>query len=444
MSEMILPIGYRRGVGGGSVPRTADGSLVVRVGARDVRLLPGAQTELWDVVLRGERASDRARVLQKAHRAGIEGADGALETLLVRGCAVLVADSATDREVFARGHRFGALRAAEELGGAGQFSVRSTSYGGGDGVALGSLAHSLWRYLPGYPSLLAAATDDGPVRDALGDDPVGELLDAVRALVSIRAGYLDVVDSATRAPRAAASGGLDEDEYRQLVTGLPPEAHVAADAPGVRYRFDGLLGERPAFTVANLSTKLDTFGLGDEVLASLLAEVAYTQYAVAHGRDPVWCFQHAGDAVLAREVFDGLGLNRLDVRHVPADDQPAPGPPGLPVDPVVTSGLDEDDYKLLITGAPNPIKYLVENPETGREVAFDGFLNGACVLTIASAATRLPDPTDDAYLALAREQLAAAQGYPVRWYVQRPDDARQLRDLLDGAGLSQVDVRQES
>lgn len=456
MSELLLPVGYRCGVGGGYVPSSADDALVVRLGA-DQHGLAGDEAVVWDEVLTAAGGRGRDDVLALARDFGAREPSAAVDGLLVRGLAVLVEDTPSSLEEFARGHRFGALRQAVDPGEAAGFELQLQPGSNQPAIALDDVEHAVWRYAPVARTLWEAAAQEGPLArlSAEPHDRIEVIAAAIAALVKTRSCYLDTARIATHVPDAPApKPGLDEDAYKRFVTGTPGGVGYLAEFGGVQFDFDGVLDGKPVYTVADLTTKFAGRPAA-RFWPQVIAAVAATQVAVTRGDRAIWAMQHVEDARFVRGVLARQAASAIDVRHVPTDPVTAP-------DSAMAAGqasagalrLDEDDYKLLITGVPNPIKYVVDDRE-GREYDFDGLLDGAYVFTIADVRTRLsPDEaatrgdTTQSLLAryeeAAREQARVAAGYPVLWYVQRKEDAAMLTDMLSAAGIDQITMRQRA
>lgn len=107
--------------------------------------------------------------------------------------------------------------------------------------------------------------------------------------------------------------------------------------------------------------------------------------------------------------------------------------------------LSHEAYKQHVTGAPQGLHYVVEEPVTKTSYPFDGFAEGHLIWTIADHATKLgPDAADDledAYLEQAQLQRAVRQGYPIMWCVQQSVDVGPLQQILDQMRITDIVIR---
>ena len=319
MTQLVLPVGYRRGVGGGSVPSPADESLVVRRGTTNFRL-SADEAIVWDEVLPIFAGLDRSEIAVTAWKFGAAEPDAVIDSLIARRLAMVIADDSDDAgalERATRGLRFVPLRAAAEYGAAGDFSLRRQWFTADGAIVLDELEHVVWRDAPDAPTIWEA-TGDGRLLDALAADRVERVevaLSAICSLLRSRSGYLDI--PATAGDPVPASGGLDEEEYHTFVTGNPPGVAAYGEANGVGFDFDGVIDGRPVYTIASLATRF-AGRPAPRFWAPVIVEVAALQLAVSHGREPIWAVQHAADARLASDVLAAHGVDRIEVRHLPA------------------------------------------------------------------------------------------------------------------------------
>lgn len=99
--------------------------------------------------------------------------------------------------------------------------------------------------------------------------------------------------------------------------------------------------------------------------------------------------------------------------------------------------LDEGEYRSRLSGAPEGLRYLVQDAATGKDVGFAGFASGFLFDTIAS----LDGRTVESLIAQAHRQLSAAGKYPLVWHVQQADDVASVRQILQDDGITAIDVR---
>ena len=216
--------------------------------------------------------------------------------------------------------------------------------------------------------------------------------------------------------------GQSSDDPGLEIVGTPSNAVAVIGQP--LYGLWELVGQAESLSAAAEQIILEAAALGDgvsleECLARLLPD-------------------------LSRLVSQGLGyfdavptnsgpLRYLTLEHVPIDLTTLERLSRMTENRL----LSEAEYRSRLSGAPEGLMYLVEDPKTGQDVGYAGFASGALFDTIASMDGRTAASLADQ----ARRQLSAAGTYPLVWHVQRPDDVGSVRDALQDADISEIEVR---
>jgi hypothetical protein len=332
-------------------------------------------------------------------------------------------------------------------------------------VRAGRVLHSI-----GIVDLELWAAAHGPAPQGTTSWARVDVLAAYRAGLAQRDSAGDgALPSAADIDNAVSDAAFDRLIARGLLVEVVDAADLGTDAPvsgmthlrfAETHRFRGLLGglgqsqDDPGQEIVGAPSR--AVAMIEQSLYGLWQLAGQAESLVVAAEQIVDEASEAGDAVsieeclerllpdLTRLVSQNLGyfddvphndgpLSYLTLEHVPIDLTTMEELRAMTENRLLTEG----EYRSKLSGAPQGLMYLVEDPKTGKDVGYAGFASGALFDTIASLEGRTPA----SMVEQARRQLAAAGKYPLVWHVQQPDDVENVRQILQEDGITEIEVR---
>ena len=293
--------------------------------------------------------------------------------------------------------------------------------------------------LAAYRVRLNERESDGDEFSRLAGDVDSSVSDAAFDRLLTRGLLVEVADADEQVEAGAGRTRLEFAEsyrFRGLLRGLGrSQEDEGLEIVGAPVSAGVMLGQS-RFELWQLAGQVDSLALMAEQIVADAAAIGET--VSLHE-----CLKHLLPELreLASQglgYFDAIPQNRGPLTYLTLDD--------VVLDPTddrdlrittETRLLNEGEYRSKLSGAPEGLRYLVEDPNTGKDVGYAGFVSGALFDTIATMEGRTPE----SLAGQARRQLSAAGDYLLVWHVQQADDVDSVRQALRDAGISRIEVR---